>query len=322
MGFLLESPSARYTVSIMRLGFLLPLFLFFILALVVGVYAGAGVLVEQTKNTTKEVFVKRTGEPVPELSAEAYFVGYVASDGQLKELVGTNADVILPVASITKLLAVPLIEEQLGSESTIRISEYAASISNSNHPTFTAGQSFLSRDLIAVSLIESNNDAVTALAEAMNEETLLSRMRARAEEIGMEGSVWTNATGLDPKDTTTEANSASARGLAKLGAWMLKERPKLLALTREPAIVLTDAYGAEVRMASTTNALIGATDFPFTLLGGKTGETPRSGGNLLTLWRAKNNTIVVVVVMNANDRFVETRALVEYLARAYTVRND
>jgi len=306
----------------MRLGFLLPLILFFIIALVVGVYAGAGLLVDQTKQQIKEVFVKKTGEQPPELSAEAYFAGYVDKTGQVKELASANADMILPVASITKLLSVPVVQDQLGDDSVVSISERAAGIPNTNHPTLNAGQKFLARDLIAVSLVESNNDAVTALAEAVNEETVLTRMRERAGLIGMEGSSWMNVTGLDPADANAEPNSASVRGLARLGAWMVKEKPQLLALTREKVIPLVDVNGSFVRNATTTNMLLAQTDLPYAIIGGKTGETARSGGNLLVLWRGPNNMVIVTVVLNAKDRFAETRSLVEYLARAYTVRNE
>ena len=306
----------------MRFGFLIPLLLFFMIALLVGIYAGAGILVDNTKLQEKTALVKRTGESVPGLTAEAFFVGYVNSDGRVQELASSNADVILPIASITKLLSVPITEELLGGgDVTVRISESAANIPNSNHTTLKAGQSFLARDLIAVSFVESNNDAVTALAEQAGIDKVLTRMRERAAMIGMEGSVWVNATGLDPAPNV-EPNSSSARSLANLGVWMAKEKPKLLAFTRETVVPLVDASGAFLRNATTTNTLLSTTDLPFTLLGGKTGETPRSGGNLLTLWRGPNNILLVVVILNADDRFTETRSLVEYLARAYTVRSE
>jgi|GEM_PF-6737532 len=306
----------------MRWGFLLPLMFFFVIALLVGVYAGAGLLLDQTKQQTKDVYIKKTGEQPPQLSAEAFFAGYVDKTGQVKELASANADMILPVASITKLLSVPVVQEQLGDDSVVNISERAASIPNSNHPTLHEGQKFLARDLYAVSLVESNNDAVTALAEAVNEETVLTRMREYAGRIGMEGSSWMNVTGLDPIDAKTEPNSASVRGLARLGAWMVKEKPQLLAFTREKVIPLVDANGSFVRNATTTDMLLAQTDLPYAIIGGKTGETARSGGNLLVLWRGPNNIVLITVVLNAKDRFAETRSLVEYLARAYTVRND
>lgn len=304
----------------MRKGFILPLILFFVSALSIGAFVGAWLMTNTIRHEKQIVFTKLTDVAPPDFSAEAMFAGFIALDGTVQEIISKNSDTPLPVASITKLLAVPITSDLIGHDDIIvRVSESAASLPNSNHLTFEVGQMIRARDLMAVALVESNNDAVSALADDVGQENVLRVMRERANLIGMNGTTWVNVTGLDTIDRDAEVNSASARGLARLGAWTMQERSNLFAHTHKAVIQLVNARGEYLRDATSTNELLFENNLPFALLGGKTGETRRAGQNLLTLWQGPLDTTIVTVVMHSEDRFSDTRNLINYIAKTYSV---
>lgn len=113
-----------------------------------------------------------------------------------------NIDQPLPIASVTKIMTLCLIFDEveqgtLKLDDKVTVSEYAAKIGGS-HVYTDAHWQYPASELIKSIIIASANDACIAMAEHLsgNEETFVARMNKKAQELGMSGTTFVNCTGL------------------------------------------------------------------------------------------------------------------------------
>lgn len=146
---------------------------------------------------------KKTPSGPYRVSAKAALVMEMASRRMV--YAGDIARKILP-ASTTKVLTAILVLEKLGLDDVVTISPRAAAELPSK--IFAeAGDSYRVRDLLYASLLNSANDATTALAEAAagSVEQFVVMMNARAAQIGAKATLFANPHGLpgdDPQYST------------------------------------------------------------------------------------------------------------------------
>ncbi|RIU96120.1 D-alanyl-D-alanine carboxypeptidase family protein [Oceanobacillus picturae] len=123
-----------------------------------------------------------------------------------KLLFDKNAHEKLPPASMTKIMTLLLIMEQLekGSlklDETVRVSERAASMGGSQI-FLEAGEEMTVNDLLKGIAIASGNDASVAMAErvAGSEEEFVSLMNKKVKELKLKDTKFQNTTGLPADD--------------------------------------------------------------------------------------------------------------------------
>ncbi|MFD2630745.1 D-alanyl-D-alanine carboxypeptidase family protein [Oceanobacillus kapialis] len=123
-----------------------------------------------------------------------------------KLLFDKNAHEELPPASMTKIMTLLLIMEELekGSlklDETVRVSERAASMGGSQI-FLEAGEEMTVNDLLKGIAIASGNDASVAMAErvAGSEEEFVSLMNKKVKELGLKHTKFQNTTGLPADD--------------------------------------------------------------------------------------------------------------------------
>ena len=138
-----------------------------------------------------------------------------------------NADVIGYPASLTKMMTLYLTFEALRYgkiqwDQRLEISENA----NSKEPykfAVGAGNKITVREAVMGMVVLSTNDAATAIAEhlAGSEAAFGRLMTAKARELGMNDTVFTNPSGLpDPAQVTT------AIDMARLGLALIRDYPE------------------------------------------------------------------------------------------------
>lgn len=117
-----------------------------------------------------------------------------------------NADEKLPPASMTKIMTLLIIMEELENgnlsyDETIRISERAASMGGSQI-FLEEGEEMTVEDLLKGVAVASGNDASVALAEriAGSEEAFVTKMNKKVEELGLKNTKFKNSTGLPAED--------------------------------------------------------------------------------------------------------------------------
>lgn len=122
-----------------------------------------------------------------------------------------NPDQKLPPASITKIMTLLLVAEaidrgEIKLTDMVRTSEYAASMGGTQI-FLEAGEEMSVEDLLKAVAIASANDASVALAEYISgtEQAFVSKMNARAKELGMHNTNFVNCNGLPAPNHYTSA---------------------------------------------------------------------------------------------------------------------
>ena len=168
--------------------------------------------------------------PFPAASAQEVALPLSAPSAILMEketgsvLFEKNADERLPPASVTKVMTLLLLIEDLDAgrlavDDTVTASERAASFGGSC-VYLEAGERMSVDDMLKCIAVVSANDCAVAMAEHVcgTEEVFVERMNRRAGELGLENTHFTNCTGLfdDPEHFT------SARDIALISRELLR----------------------------------------------------------------------------------------------------
>ena len=126
-----------------------------------------------------------------------------------------NKDDKLPMASMTKMMTLLLIMEEIESgnlkwNEMITTSEHAASMGGSQI-FLEVGEKMSVEDLVKGICIASGNDASVAMAERIGgtEEKFVSLMNKKAEKLGLSNTHFENACGLDSDNHYSSANDMS-----------------------------------------------------------------------------------------------------------------
>lgn len=249
-----------------------------------------------------------------ELSAKAAVLFFFDDNGGEQTLFDKDAQIPLPIASLTKLMAALVIAENYSLGQIIEISDEAAGKPGNGSGQLKIGDKFLMLDLFKVMLIESNNSAAMALAQQKGIDTFVGLMNRKADDLNLTSMNFVNSTGLDTHNESG-INESSAFDLAKLAAFLLQKEPHIFEISLLKEFELRDVEGALNHTAENTNILLGKMDL---IVGGKTGETPKSGGCLLLIVRApKNQGYLIGVILNSPDRFSEMEKLINWTRESY-----
>ena len=162
--------------------------------------------------------------PAPSVVASAYILKDFHTGKVLAE---NNADAKLAPASLTKIMTVYVVFNELASghlhlEDNVTISEKAWKTSGSRM-FLELGNQVKIEDLIKGVVIQSGNDASVALAEHVggSEETFADMMNQHASRLGMVNTHFKNSDGLPVEDHYT-----TARDLGILTSALIKEFPE------------------------------------------------------------------------------------------------
>ena len=136
-----------------------------------------------------------------------------------------NPDAPLPPASVTKIMTLLLVMEEI-EKGNLKYTDMVVTSANAaamggSQVYLEEGESMTAEDMIKSVVVSSANDAAVALAEhiAGSESAFVMRMNERARELGMENTSFENTNGLD--DTATN-HVTSARDIAIMSRELLK----------------------------------------------------------------------------------------------------
>lgn len=221
-----------------------------------------------------------------------------------------NADEKREVASVTKLMTLLLIFEELEAgtitlNDTVTVSQTAAAMKGSQ-ALLDAGASYPLKELLKTTIIASANDSAVALAEYIcgSEAVFVEKMNARAQELGMDNTYYVNATGYPQSGQYT-----TARDVLKVSCEMSKH-PEYYTYAKIWMDTLTHP-GGRVTDLTNTNRLVRFYD---ACDGFKTGSTD-AAKYCISATAQKNGLRLVAVVLGntkSQTRFDEARNLLEY----------
>lgn len=241
-----------------------------------------------------------------------------------KVLYEKNADVPLPLASLTKIMLALVISEALPLDASVTIPYYMASSDGKEH--FEKGERWLLQDVIDFTLVTSSNNGAEILSDLAasvirdrnpnfsSENPTLERMNKLANNLNLQQTYFLNVSGLDLSNTQA-GSYGSARDMASLFAYAASANPELFAGTARGGVLLRNIDGNRNTTASNTNDVQGAIPG---LIMGKTGFTDLAGGNLAVVFDVGLAHPVVAVVLGSgeNERFTDMQKLVERARKA------
>ncbi|MDD5710778.1 MAG: D-alanyl-D-alanine carboxypeptidase family protein [Candidatus Colwellbacteria bacterium] len=251
------------------------------------------------------------------LGADGFISAYINGD-QKTVLLAKNENQPLPIASISKLATVIAIQEYYKEDAEVVIGGDNLSGKGSAY-RYRTGDTFWATDLLYSVLVESDNDAVIAFAEALNSErTLVNMMNSIADQLGMEKTIFYTATGLDFWSEGPKYNLSTPSDLVLLVREILSEYPKIMDITRTPVFILYDASGEMHHVILNTNQLLSDASLGMEVIGGKTGTTPVARKNLVLVTKPPlGEGVVVSVVLGSDDQFADMRALITGVREDY-----
>ncbi|MCM0583163.1 serine hydrolase [Weissella diestrammenae] len=245
----------------------------------------------------------------PQISAKSALIAD-AKTGQI--IADQNGNEKLPIASISKLIVVYLVEQKiemgtLKPETTVHVSkevaEFSQDLSVANVP-MSENQNYTITDLLNAALLPSSNAAATALAEIVSGSQ--SKFYQAANQLLIQWQIGTNqivsASGLPngalgpfknhqlPDDAE---NLLSARDVAKIAYHLVNDYPSIVSLTNQQQANFPGLNGQSTRIKS-TNLLLNQSDYHFQGL--KTGATAHHGHSFVGIATFKNRPIITVVL--------------------------
>ena len=228
------------------------------------------------------VFTRIATIPVPTVNARSYLVADLATGAILA---GSNIDARWPTASLTKLMTATLVFDQLATSTKITITPSMFSVDPGEY-TLAIGGTYTVNGLLHLMLMPSSNVAAEAMADTIGHAQFINELNARAAAWGMTNSYFEDTSGI------SAANQSTARDLLSLAQHIYQYYPGILALTDTPATTIENyATGQRIPVHS-INSFAGQSDF----IGGKTGNTPQAGANLLSIFRFHGNPVIIVVL--------------------------
>ncbi|HDX9672666.1 TPA: D-alanyl-D-alanine carboxypeptidase [Bacillus cereus] len=250
-----------------------------------------------------------------------------------KILYQKNADELLSIASMTKMMSEYLVNEAVAKgklkwDQKVKVSEYAYKISQdrslSNVP-LRNGDSYTVKELYEAMAIYSANGATIALAEAVagKEVEFVKLMNDKSKELGLKNYKFVNSTGLTNKDlkgqhpegtTPDEENKMAARDVAILAQHLIQDFPKTLDTAKISKKTFREGTTDRIEMINWNWMLPGLSKAYDGVDGLKTGSTPEAGDCFTgTIERDGMRFISVVIKTKSRDaRFDETKKLYNY----------
>ncbi len=233
----------------------------------------------------------------PTVRAKAYLVENGATGEVLARFADRRA---LPVASITKLMTVLVALEHAKLDDVVTVQPQAAAVGESTIH-LRPGERLTVRDLVEAALVQSANDAATALADHVgggDMSAFVRLMNAKARRLGLADTHFVRPDGLD-----VPGHVSSARDVTLL-ARVAMQNPVIRQLVR-----IRSAAIAGGRRLHTWNDLLGS--FPGTI-GVKTGHTAGAGWSEVAAVQGRG-FVLYATLLGSPDRARRNADLAELL---------
>ena len=177
-------------------------------------------------------------------------VALVLDQSNSEVLFEKNANVALPIASITKMMTgLVVVEANQDMDEMLTVTEDDVDRAKFSSSRLTVGDRLTRRNMLHIALMSSENRAASALGRSYpgGLPAFVEAMNAKARSLGMNDTRYVDSNGL------SKQNVASARDLAKL-ALAAYEHPILREFSTDPKAII-ERNGRPVQFG-TTNGLV------------------------------------------------------------------
>ena len=233
----------------------------------------------------------------------------VISDETGQVVVEKNADTIVPIASLTKLLtAMAVLDSKPDMEEQISIESEDVDLLKHSRSHVPVGTTLPRKKILELALMSSDNRAAAALARTYpgGEPALIRAIANKVRTLGMLNTVIKEPTGLSPENTST------ASDLAKM-ALAASKYPQIVAITTDKEDQIK--MNGRSRTFHNTNRLVGASGWDVLL--SKTGFTNEAGHCLIMRIKqaGRQATLVLLNANGGSSRIGDALRIRQYLAK-------
>jgi len=254
---------------------------------------GAEDVILRKKN---EGFCQSNNIEKPEINAKSALSVKSSFSGQDKVILEKNKDVVLPIASLTKLVTAIIVLDNYNPSDLIKISKLADS-QKAVKQDIKLGDEISVDVLLQIMMVGSSNKAAYALAEHVSLEKFVDLMNEKVRFLGLKNTTFVEPTGLSPQNVST------AEDLSELAKYIMLNYPEIARISK-----IKELYVPGVGLITNTNQLLEI--FP-EIIFGKTGFTEKAGGCLLLITKNLNDkNYLINIILGAEDRFLEMEALI------------
>ena len=224
-----------------------------------------------------------------------------------------NADMIHPLASVTKVMTIMVVFDEIEKERVkltdkVKISTKVASIGGSRI-YMKRGDIFTLEDLIKATAIYSANNAAYAIAEYVSNgdiDSFIKKMNKKAKEIGAEGELeFHTPNGLPPHMTKKGMDIGTAKGIYKMSiaAEKYKKYMEIASMKNEE---IGNGQDGKIKLRN-RNHLLGKEG----VYGIKTGNHSKAGYNITVVSNKDDAKIFTVVLGSPTYKIRDKSALEE-----------
>lgn len=265
-------------------------------------------------------------DPFAKVTVSAKSV-YVWDINTHRKLYAINADIPLPLASVTKIMTALVASDILPRSDKVTIG--TSDLFAEGDTGLYAGEIWTFEKLLAFTLVASSNDGASAIARAgnvalqeasstasaTNKDLFILQMNKRAWAIGLTQTTFRNESGLDVAGGEN-GGEGTARDIAMLFEYVFHKHPELLLPTSSRTLDLRSESGIVHHIANTNQDVSAIPG----IIGSKTGYTDLAGGNLVIIVDIGINHPVVIAVLGStrDGRFTDVKQLIAAATEAIT----
>ncbi|WP_158080864.1 D-alanyl-D-alanine carboxypeptidase family protein [Pelomonas sp. KK5] len=233
----------------------------------------------------------------------------VIEEGSGKIVLSKDADTVVPIASLTKLMtAMVVLDAKLDPQAALTIDRDDVDTLKHSASRLRVGAEMSRLDALKLALMNSENRAAAALARTFpgGMPAFELAMQAKIRSLGLTHTALADPTGLSPQNTSTA--SEMARIVQAAAKYPDIERITSLKSTQLPV-------SGRMREVHNTNRLVGGKGWDILL--SKTGYTEEAGRCLTMRMRAadRNYTVVLLDADGSAQRLRDAAKIRQTLAR-------
>ncbi len=207
-----------------------------------------------------------------------------------------NSDKKWPIASITKLMTAVIVKEQMNLNGIINLN-----IASDDKKNPLSSGDYKAKDLLKAMLLVSSNESANALADHYGRNNFVYKMNERAKSAKMSDTAFADPSGISARNLST------VEDLKKLVKFIWRTYPEIFEISKKPNDTVYNLKLDQKKKLTNINLFAGRADF----LGGKTGQIPESGGNLISIFNVNGPRIIIV--LGTENRFNETEKILKQL---------
>lgn len=229
-------------------------------------------------------------------------------------LYAKNAEVELPVASITKLIsAMVILDNGLNGDGLLAIE--TGHLESRGRHWFNPGEQVKRDTAFKALLVQSVNELANAFASAHpgGREAFIAAMNEKAHTLGLENAMFVDTNGMSSK------NVASALDVARILRSAIAY-PEIREATQSGEFDLQTVAGRTVHLDPTNNLLTSYLNVdPYKIIAAKTGSLPEAGYCLSQVTRHPDGQQIITVVLGSDNHFGRFQELKALTAWAFDV---